>query len=93
MSLKALADKVLRRDNFGTEGGTDSDILSHGNEKETRRAGTVIPFPLTQDTIDNYQERAAIMEFDAGLSRLEAEAAAFKDCNVIWLNRRPNAER
>jgi hypothetical protein len=41
--------------------------------------GATDRFPLTQAVIDQYQERAAIMEYDAELSRQEAEAAAFKD--------------
>lgn len=36
-------------------------------------------FPLTQDVIDNHQEQAAIMEFDAGMARADAEAAACND--------------
>ena len=32
-------------------------------------------------------ERAAIAEFDGGLSRLEAEAQAFECCVMEWLNR------
>jgi len=39
------------------------------------------------DFLDHWQERAAIMEFDAGMSRQEAEAGAFEDCKVIWLER------
>ncbi|MCB9973115.1 MAG: hypothetical protein H6854_00965 [Rhodospirillales bacterium] len=31
------------------------------------------------DFIEAYEERAAIMQFDAGMARDEAEAAAFKD--------------
>ena len=32
------------------------------------------------DFLETYEERAAIMEFDGGLSRQDAEAAAFEDC-------------
>lgn len=42
---------------------------------------------LAQDFIDDIEERAAIMEFDAGMSRPDAEATAFEDTKVIWLNR------
>ena len=34
-------------------------------------------------------ERAAIIEFDGGLSRAEAEASAYEWCIVEWLNRNP----
>ena len=47
------------------------------------------PHPdILQDIEDDFQERAAIMEHDAGMTRAQAEAAAFEDCKVIWLNRR-----
>jgi hypothetical protein len=34
-----------------------------------------------------FQERAAIAQFDGGLSRYEAEIQAFGCCVVEWLNR------
>jgi hypothetical protein len=36
-----------------------------------------------------FDERAGIVEFDAGLSRPEAEARAFACCVVEWMNRSP----
>jgi hypothetical protein len=36
-----------------------------------------------------FDERAAIAEFDGGLSRPEAEARAFACCVTEWLNRNP----
>lgn len=36
-----------------------------------------------------FDERAAIAEFDGGLSREEAEARAFESCILEWLNRNP----
>src|SRR6516165_5166017 len=36
-----------------------------------------------------FEERAAITEFDGGLSRTEAEAQALACCIVEWLNRNP----
>ena len=36
-----------------------------------------------------FEERAAITEFDGGLSRTEAEAQALARCIVEWLNRNP----
>jgi hypothetical protein len=36
-------------------------------------------FPNPDDLHDLYEERAAIMEYDAGMSRAEAEAAAWAD--------------
>ena len=37
--------------------------------------------------LESYEERAAIMEFDAGMSQQAAETAAFEDCKRIWLDR------
>lgn len=34
---------------------------------------------MTDDKKENYEERAAIMEFDAGLTRREAEKLALQD--------------
>lgn len=34
---------------------------------------------MPEEIREAFEERAAIMEFDAGLSRQDAEAAAFKD--------------
>ena len=36
-----------------------------------------------------FEERAAIAEFEGGLSRIDAEAQAFECCIVEWLNRYP----
>jgi hypothetical protein len=36
-----------------------------------------------------FEERAAIAEFDGGLSRTQAEAQAFECCVVEWLSRNP----
>jgi hypothetical protein len=36
-----------------------------------------------------FEERAAIAEFDGGLSRTEAEAQALACCIIEWLNRNP----
>lgn len=34
---------------------------------------------MTDDQKENYEERAAIMEFDGGLSRVDAERLAMQD--------------
>lgn len=49
-----------------------------------RRLGLSPLTPATQgagdaDRLDDYEERAAIMEYDGGLPRHEAEALAWKD--------------
>jgi hypothetical protein len=36
-----------------------------------------------------FEERAAILEFDGGLPRAEAEARAFAYCVTEWINRNP----
>ena len=40
-----------------------------------------------EDWHDFFEERAAIGEFDGGLTRVQAEAQAFACCVVEWLNR------
>lgn len=74
MTLKRLAYNVLRRDSVGTNDGTDLHILSQNPDTS---------FPLTQALMDEYHERAAIMQFDAGMKRGEAEVVAFTDCQRI----------
>lgn len=67
MSLKALAENVLRGTSYGTKGGTDQQFLSQIPQAVGQLVGT-----------DEYEERAAIMQFDGGISRPEAEAMARK---------------
>ena len=64
MSLKVLADKVLERDTIGTVRGTELPKPSHG---------VILPFPA--EIIEAYEERTAIMEYDANLSCKKTEKA------------------
>jgi hypothetical protein len=43
----------------------------------------------TKDWLELYDERAAIAEFDGGLSRERAEKLAFEHCVAEWLMRHP----
>ena len=45
-----------------------------------------------QDWRDYFAERAAIAEFDGGLSRPEAEAQTWECCLSSWLNTNPSPE-
>jgi hypothetical protein len=47
------------------------------------------PRRSAEDWLLFFEERAAIAEFDAGLSRAEAEAQALASCIVEWLNQHP----
>ena len=38
---------------------------------------------MTDDDLEAYQERAAILEFDAGMSREEAEKAAMRQLGIV----------
>ena len=41
-----------------------------------------VPYPtpnFSQDFLEAYEERAAILEFEGGMDRAEAEAKAFED--------------
>lgn len=42
---------------------------------------------MPEEIREAFEERAAIMEFDAGLSRQDAEASAYEDCKNRWLER------
>jgi hypothetical protein len=42
-----------------------------------------------EDWLAYFDERAAIAEFDGGLSRPEAEARAFQSCTAEWLGQHP----
>jgi len=77
MSLKALANKILQRDKLGINNGTASHNPSQKRDVAGKSLGTVILFPLTQDAIDDYQERSAIMEYGGGFSQQKAETLAF----------------
>lgn len=58
---------------------------------DPRPAGVAVPdaaLALTPDEQIDFDERAAIMEFDGGLTREEAEAAAL----VIWLAGRKRSQ-
>jgi TubC N-terminal docking domain len=43
----------------------------------------------TADWLLYFAKRAAVAEFDGGLTRADAEAQAFECCIVQWLNRNP----
>lgn len=53
--------------------------FSHISTHNSENLGNVIPFPVPQSQKEDYEERAAIMQYDAGLSREQAEILAFYD--------------
>ncbi len=82
----------------GAQGAQDdSDMaIAHQTENEvcSRKANKIntgspctpcTPF-FAQDFTEDMEERAAIMEFDGGMTRQEAEAAAFADCKQPLMN-------
>jgi hypothetical protein len=44
-----------------------------------------------EDWFALFHERAAVLEFDGGLTRSEAEARALEHCLVEWLNQYPSS--
>jgi hypothetical protein len=44
--------------------------------------GTQISEDLPQEWIEDYEERVAILEYDGGLSKEEAEKQAFQEINT-----------
>ena len=51
-------------------------------EKNTELSNNVDDWP--EDWRDNYEERAAIMEYDGGLKRNEAEAQAEQRIRIVY---------
>ena len=54
------------------------DLITMFKNKRTERQKNDILSTLSADECDEYEERAAIMEFDGGLSRVEAERQALE---------------
>lgn len=76
-SLKALADKVLCRNKVGNKNETAALTPVSSNKKsETDNRDTALD---DEDFIFQCEERAAIYEYEAGLSRGEAERLAYRD--------------
>lgn len=87
IGLKALADKVLRRNVHVNNCETDTVIpVSLNNFKETKE--TKLDFYY----ITFFEERAAIAEFDGCQSREEAENIAYKDTLSEWIYNNPRTE-
>ena len=86
LSLKALANKVLEMNNKGNNPGT-------GALKSVPHPEQLVPFPGTNPKSNHtlqydalsyaFEERAAIMEYDGGLPRKEAERLARIDVE-LW---------
>ena len=56
---------------------------------EMRAAKAEIVRLFQSQWVDRYEERAGILEFDAGLTRTEAEARAWEFMMVEWQNENP----
>ncbi len=89
-SLKTLANKVLERNKQGNNPGTaaskavphlDQNVPLHGTNLETNCA-------QYDDLSYAFEERAAIMEYDGGLTRQEAERRARIDIELGKLSLR-----
>lgn len=64
------------------------DPLLWAKKPKSQAAPDIRLCDLTDDLRDRYEERAAIIEFDGGLPRWEAEKLALQD---IWGNMSPTA--
>jgi len=74
MSLKVLANRVLDRDNSRD---TERDSLSHPASSETGEVGQEYrPVPRLETNQIEYEERAAIIEYDGKIPRDWAEGYA-----------------
>lgn len=72
-----------QRHSGGTSRGTDKTVLYHILSEDVPHVPRVPhennDAALRTDLIEAFEERAAIMEYDGGLSRKAAEAAAWTD--------------
>ena len=86
VDLKALARKVLQRD-------TPWDSQRDSTTKTVPTVRAALGQRDSWDAMDWRDwitERAAILEFDGGLSRAEADRRAFEYTLIEWLNRHPH---
>jgi hypothetical protein len=80
ISLKALANKVLRgnsQGNLSETGSFQRRKLERVKSAEVSTIGNRADREDPEDTREAYEERAAIMEYDGGLGRDEAERLAW----------------
>ena len=71
------------------ERGTPANHANPANPRSDISTISNISSPPLEnaDFLEAYGERCAIMEFDGGMTRQEAETSAIEDCNVIWLKK------
>lgn len=80
MSVGMLIQEIR---NHGLEiDAIDGDLHVRPRERITDALRQIIRMQKTTlvDFLEAHEERAAIMEFDGGMSRQEAEVAAHQDC-------------
>ena len=57
--------------------------------ERTKPTPAVLPGWTSEDWRDYFEERAAVREYDGGLLRIDAEAAALVDCVARWRSLNP----
>lgn len=73
-NLKALAHKVLERNAVRNSGGAKGGNSCSAPPQKIEESGTPVPVPVPPE--DEHDERAAIIEYEAGAPREWAEGAA-----------------
>jgi hypothetical protein len=71
----------------GGYAGADSTL------RDARRSSVALPASADAEVVrwrGAYQERAPVIEFDAGLARADAAAAAYADVLGLWLEEHPD---
>jgi hypothetical protein len=86
-TIKAVGDDKAVARWFAILRKRKSDIVDYLNARYSEPS--VNSRWATEDWLALYDERAAIAEFDGGLPRAQAEAAALACCIVDWLSRNP----
>ena len=94
MSLKALANKVLQGNRKGNPVETEIKKVEtlareNGNPGKLIEANKFLPYIADIDNLSKavqefFEERAAIIEYDGGLSREEAEQKALNLTSIFF---------
>ena len=95
MSLKALARRVLERNRASNSNaseqlqGTQLSVVTLQPRLQSKLSPAALEEWNEDDWRTNYDERAAIAQYDGGMSRETAEAQAYECTLVEWLTQHP----
>jgi hypothetical protein len=79
MSLDSLLAKLEQRGVTSVTATANAAVTSTTKQTNTCTLVTSVTPQLTEAELEQFEERSAIMEFDGGLSRVEAENKAIQE--------------